>query len=412
VTNLYPDAAPPAGEHPYWRRNARTLAAGNALIGIGWTASFAFLPLIVKTMGVVHNLELWVGVMLFGYFAVSCAFTPVWGVFADHYGRKSMVLRAGFGMAAGFGLLATVSSPVAFLTVLVLTGLANGFVPAGQALVATSTPRNRVGGALALTQAGASTGNLLGPMFGAALIGMLPAMHSLFTFTSATMFAAALMVLVLVTERHARPHHALRIDLRADLKQLMRVPTLKLLYFLQVLFYFTAYGAVPIVSLYAMQLLDQKPSYGGLSTESWLAITAMAFTIASIAVLPVWGQVLNRIEPRRVLPILLAGACVTSMLIPLVRDPLELVIARVLFALFVSGLPPALIRMIRDRAPHGMEARTLSYGTAIQQMGSATAPLIAGVLAPFVGMRGFFWLASGLLLIAWVMWARRGAREC
>jgi MFS family permease len=53
-----------------------------------------------------------------------------------------------------------------------------------------------------------------------------------------------------------------------------------------------------------------------------------------------------------------------------------------------------------------MEARTLSYGTAIQQLGSATAPLIAGLLAPYLGLRGFFGLASVLLLIAWALWWR------
>jgi len=42
--------------------------------------------------------------------------------------------------------------------------------------------------------------------------------------------------------------------------------------------------------------------------------------------------------------------------------------------------------MIRDRAPQGMEARTLSYGTALQQLGSASAPLIAGIVAPYLGL--------------------------
>jgi DHA1 family multidrug resistance protein-like MFS transporter len=311
-------------------------------------------------------------------------------------------------MAVGIGLLAMTDDPVAFLIVLILTGLANGFVPAGQALVATSTPRTRVGGALALTQAGASVGTLVGPIIGAALIGMMPTMHSLFTVTSVAMFCAALLVLLVVREVHVRPQHALRIELRADLRQIMRVPDLKLLYFLEVLFASTVFGAMPIISLYTMHLIDQQPGFMGLKTETWLAITAMTFTIASIAVLPFWGRVLNRVEPQRVLKILLAGTCLTSVLIPLVRDPLELVIARVLFALFVSGLPATLIRMIRDRAPQGMEARTLSYGTAIQQLGSATAPLIAGVLAPYVGLRGFFGFASVLVLVAWVLWIRRG----
>jgi MFS family permease len=54
-----------------------------------------------------------------------------------------------------------------------------------------------------------------------------------------------------------------------------------------------------------------------------------------------------------------------------------------------------------------MEARTLSYGTAIQQVGSATAPLIAGMITPYVGLRGYFWLASALLFTGLLMWLRR-----
>lgn len=396
-----------APEHPYWRRNARALATGNLLINVGWNGAFAFLPLMVQAMGVERNLELWVGAMMFGYYGVSCVFTPVWGVMADYYGRKSMVLRAGFGMAVGFGLLSVMSNPLPFLLVLLLVGLANGFVPAGQALVATTTPRPHIGGALALTQAGASTGTLLGPLAGAALIGVLPTTHALFSFTAAVIFAASLLAFYAVRESHVRPAHAFRIDLRADVKRLLVVPELKLLYYLQVLFAFTVFGAATVVTMYTMELVAEHPGYGGLSVETWVAITAVSFTLAGIAVLPLWGRALNRHEPGRVLALLLAGACVTGVLQPLVRDPLELAVARVLFALFVSGLPPVLIRMIKDRAPHGMEARTLSYGTAIQQMGSATAPLIAGILAPYLGLRGFFWLSSGLILLGWVLWKKR-----
>ena len=388
----------------HWQRNARALAAGNLLINIGWNASFAFLPLIVQSLGVERNLALWVGAMMFGYYGVSCVFTPVWGVLADHYGRRSMVLRAGFGMAAGFGLLSATSDPLLFLIVLVLTGLANGFVPAGQALVATATPRQHVGGALALTQAGSSAGNLLGPLVGAALLAWLPTRLSLFAFTAAMMCAAGMLALMQVHEQHQRPAHALRIDLIADVRRLWAVPELKLLYYLQMLFSFTVFGASTVVSLYTMELIAGEARFAGLTEACWVAATAVGFTLAGIVVLPLWGRLLDHMPSARVLGILLAGACLTSALTPLSRDPLELTVARVLFASFVSGLPPALIRMIKDRAPQGMEARTLSYGTSIQQLGSAVAPLIAGLLTPWLGLSGFFWMCSAMLIVGWVLW--------
>ena len=410
MSNNTGDAAgsePDQPQESHWQRNARTLAAGNLLTNLGWTAGFAFLPLAVQAMGVQNNLELWVGAMLFGYYCTSCAFTPVWGVLADHYGRKSMVLRAAFGMTIGFTLLSMITDPLVFLIVLTITGLANGYIPASQALVATTTPRRHAGGALALTQAGAWAGTMLGPLAGAALLGMLPGIHALYALTAATILAAGLLALLMVREHHVRPDHALRFDFRGDLKRLLAFPELRLLYCLSLLFAFTVIGSTAVVTLFTLQMMETQPGFGGLKVETWVAITLSGFTMASIATLPVWGRVLNRHDTGRVMTVLLAGAVVTSLLLPLARDPLELTVARVLFALFVSGMAPALIRMIRDRAPKGMEARTLSYGTAIQQVGSATAPLIAGVLASYLGLRSYFWLASGLLLLGLVLWVRR-----
>ena len=398
-------------EHAYWKRNARVLATGNLLINSGWNAGFTFLPLIVYSMGVRDHLALWVGAMMFAYYGVSCVLTPVWGALADHYGRKSMVLRAGFGMATGFAMLSMVSNPLGFLLVLALAGIGNGFVPAGQALVVMTTPRQYVGGALALTQAGAVVGTLIGPLAGAALIGVLPSGSALFAFTAALIFAASVLAMTSVREDYVRPTHALQFNFIGDFRRVSALPGMKILYYLQVLFAFTVFGTLAVVSIYTMELLAERPEFGSVSVERWVAITAIAFTAGGVAMLPLWGFALNRWPAERVLAIILVGTCATSLLQPLVRDPLELTVARLLFAVFISGLPPTLIRMIKERAPSGMEARTLSYGTALQQMGSASAPLIAGVLAPYLGLRGFFWLSSALLLVGWALWARHSRAE-
>ncbi len=390
----------------YWRRNAGTMAVGNLLTNLGWTAAFAFLPLVVQDMKTGGRLELWVGMISFGYFCMSCLFTPVWGVLADHYGRKSMVLRAGLGMGVGFTLTSFVDDPLHLLLAMMLVGLANGYVPAGQVLVVTNTPRDKAGGALALTQAFAWIGHMLGPMAGAVLIGFLSQPGDLFILAGATTMSAGLLALFLVRESHVRPAHPLQFNMRADLKRLRRVPQLTLLYYMNFTFAFTVFGGNAVVSLLAIRLLEAMPGYGGYSVATWIAAPAVGFTIVSVVILPFWGRVLNRHEPARVLKWQLSGSFATSLLLPLVQDPLQLTLARVLFAVFVAGLTPTLIRMVRERAPKGMDARTLSYGTAVQQMGSATAPLVAGVMAPYLGLRAYFVLASCMLLVALVLWGR------
>ena len=56
--------------------------------------------------------------------------------------------------------------------------------------------------------------------------------------------------------------------------------------------------------------------------------------------------------------------------------------------------------------PPGMDARALSYGTALQNVGSGGAALAAGLMAPYLGLRAYFWLASGMIMVGILMWRR------
>ena len=93
-----PAASEPTEEFPFWRENMLTAFAGATLANLGFSASYPYLPLMVKEMGFTSNLETWVGLLVWLFFTFSLLVTPLWGVLADHFGKKTMVLRAGFGM--------------------------------------------------------------------------------------------------------------------------------------------------------------------------------------------------------------------------------------------------------------------------------------------------------------------------
>ena len=122
-------------------------------------------------------------------------------------------------------------------------------------------------------------------------------------------------------------------------------------------------------------------------------------------------RLLNHYDASKVLRIQLIGSLITSLLMPLVQDPLQLAIARSLFAIFITGLQPTLIRMVREKAPAGMDGRTLSYGTALQQVGNAVGPILGGLMAPWLGLRAYFIFCTALIGFALVLWLRREKGE-
>jgi len=74
------------------------------------------------------------------------------------------------------------------------------------------------------------------------------------------------------------------------------------------------------------------------------------------------------------------------------------------------GILPAVVRLIKEDAPPGMDARTLALGAALQMLGNGGGPFLAGLIAPRWGMRTFFLLNTGLIALVLALWGRRGLR--
>lgn len=381
---------------------------------IGYSAFYPYLPLIVREMGFSENLEFWVGLLAALYFATSLLFTPIWGVMADHYGRRSQVLRAGFGMAAGFVLLPYAPTLAWFLPPFLLVGACNGFIPAVVALQATNTPVRRIGTALSTLQIGAQGGNIIGPALTAFIIVLLPAYRHLFWIPAAGLFVAGTLGLFLMREVKQTISGPFRPHPIRDALQLARVPGMPALLALNFLFHYTVYGSTPVASIFTLQLLESGspsvPSAGGLTVEGWVGLVAIAIYFSSIISLPLWGWMLDRYDPQRMLAVVTATAFLGSLPLIFVQKPWQLAAARLIFGMCAAGMQPAVMRMIKLRAPAGMDARALYFGTMFQMLGNGLGPLAAGVIGPFYGLRAYFALNGALLgtgLVMWIMRLRR-----
>ena len=406
-----PQAQPATSDgerYPHWRRNMRALAVGTFCNTLGFTVCFPYLALIVQELGVTGHLATWVGVIAGGFFTVSFLLAPVWGTFADHFGRRSMVLRAGLGMSVGFALLGLSGSMAWFLPCFVLVGTCNGYVPAAIALVATNTPRRSMGRALATVQSAALVGTTCGPAVGAFLAGALPRYRDLFWVSSAMSLLAGTLALAFARETGERPPGPFRLTVLRDSRVILRVPTLWVLYLVSFLFSIAMFGSTTVIALYVLEIARDPAGLRGISLESWVGIATMALTISSAAAAPLWGRWLDRFEPGRVLALSLLTGMLASWLFPFVQSPLQLTLARLVLGACAVGIQPAAVHLIRGWSPAGMDARTLALGTGLMMLGNGAAPLLAGVIGPLLGLRAHFGFIALLLLGGLLLWALRG----
>jgi MFS family permease len=396
-------------QYPYWRRNLRVLPAANLLCGLGFFLSWPFLPLMVRGLGVQENLETWVGHMLLVFYLVSFVVNPIWGSIADHYGRKVMVLRAMLGMGCAMMLVPFASTPIWFASLFMLIGLFNGFTPAGVALLVANTPPMRIGRAVSLAQTGGMVGQAMGPAVGAMLAAAIDRQHWLFWISGGFMLSGGMLVALFVREvKHLAPG-PWRPRWLGSLRDLLAVPRIGLLYLLAFLFSVMWNGSITNISLFVLQLL--KAQRADSEAEAfWVGAAAMALAFSMLIALPVWGRVVDRIGPGRVLAFAAAATVITHLPLLVLQTPLQLVLARVAFGLTAAGMPTAVFALLRIHAPPGMDARAISYASAFQFFAMGLAPFTAGLIGPVLGLRAYFALTVLLMLGGLALWLRTDPR--
>ena len=410
-----PHPAPPAtsssGESqqfPYWRRNLQVLPFNNLLCGIGFSVAFPFLPLMVRNLGVQQNLETWVGHMMLAFYMAGFVANPIWGGIADHYGRKLMVLRASVGMGAFMLMVPFAATPLWFAFFFAMIGFFNGVVPAGMALLVANTPPGRIGTALSFAQSGAIVGHTIGPAVGSMLAVVVTQPHHLFWVSGGLMMVASVLVALFVREVKQLAPGKWRPEWIGGLRHIAAVPRMKPLYLLSMVFAMLWHGSTPVISIYMLDLLERHPSG---AEAYWIGAAALGLGVASVIALPVWGRLLDRFGPSRVLAISVGASAATHLPLLVLDTPTALVIARCAYGLCGTAMQPAILQLMRVHAPRGMDARAISYSTSFQCLAMGLAPFVAGLIGPALGLRAYFALNIAIAVGGLALWAYSARRN-
>ncbi|MCZ6615659.1 MAG: MFS transporter [Chloroflexi bacterium] len=384
-----------------WKRNLAVLWLSQACVATGFTFSFPFMPLFLQDMGLAQGGQaaLWSGIIQVSMGVGMVVSGPVWGLAADRYGRKRNVVRAMFGGGA-FMLLSAFSTKLYHLIILrFLTGLTTGSMGPAMALIASTTPRERIPFAIGILQTSFFAGNTIGPFLGG-LVADSWGLKGTFLVTGAMLSVGGVIALLFVREEFHRPSQSVSIFQRRAYANLLRLltsrelkPVLTVVFSVQVL---------PIMTFTVLPLVldDLSPLGGGSVTGVAFGIMGLTGGVGSYLA----GLLSGRVAPMRILRMAVVGAALSFA-------PLAVANSVGLFYLFLGlggafqGSMIAMTGGLVALAVSG-EEQGVAFGglQAVQVSAFSIGPLVGGAIGATAGLRWVFPVqAFGLLALSVVM---------
>ncbi|WP_088226027.1 multidrug efflux MFS transporter [Desulfosporosinus sp. FKB] len=384
---------------PIWKRNLLVCWFGMFVAGIGMSQIAPVLPLYIQHLGIhsASSIAQLSGIAFGVTYIISAIFSPIWGHFADKFGRKPMILRASLGMALVIGCMGFAPNVYVLIGLRLLQGAITGYSTACTALIATQTDKEHAGYALGTLSTGSIAGSLLGPIIGGFIeenFGFQP----VFFITGALLLIAFILTLLFVQESFVRKDKA-AIGTKAMLKN---IPEKSLTITLLVTFFAITlglYSIEPIVTVYVTHLTAGS---GHIALLAGLAFSASG--LANIIAAPRLGKLSDKIGAHKVMLVALIAAGIIYIPQAFVQNPWQLVGLRFLLGLAIAGLNPSVNTLVKKITPESLTAGVFGYTMSAGYLGVFGGSVLGGQVAAYLGIHYVFFITSALLLInaVWV----------
>ncbi len=379
--------------YTHWKRNLYTISIAQFIVMLGFSFVNPFLPLLVKQMGNYTSQDAaFLGGLATGANGLAMFFTaPLWGILADRVGRKPMLLRAQFGSALVVALMGFVPNIPILIVLRLIQGTLSGTVAAASALVAGTTPRDKLPFAMGLFMVAVFGGQSFGPILGGFVADVF-GYRAAFLMTTILLSIGGLMILFFVHEEFERRGKTQATSLASIWRLAIsrqQIPLLAAIFALNA----GPQMIAPIIPL----LCSEMETSGMPATASGLAFCLMGVVASGSSLIT------GRIGERFGLKNLLVVSCIGTGLLYL-PPILATTVAQLVILVAITGLPKG-GSITSSTTLVGLSASSTQQGVAYgiaqsaRALGSGLGPLMGGGLATLLGLRPTFAVTGGLFML-------------
>ena len=371
--------------------------------GFGVSQIFAFLPQYLTQMGVPADERLaFIGVFTSLIFIVGAPLVPLWGVWADKYSRKTVIIRSALVEAVVLCAVALSQEPWQLALSLLLVGFQLGNTGVMLAAIRDVTPRRVLGTAIGLYGAASPIGFALGPIVGGLLVdGVGLELSGVFLVSAALSLGTALLVAL---THEVRPEvvpegRVLSLAFGA-VRSVLTDPNVRRIFAI----FFVAFLANQMTRPYTPVLVEDLVGTGpGLASA--VGFVAGTAALAGALASPFGGVLGDRIGFPPVLLLGLAGGAVALALPPFAPTVGLLAVAVLVFVAFNGIVGPMVFGLLATEVPAERRSATLNLVYLPLYAAGILGPATGAVVASAVGVSGPYLAGAAALAVGAVTWA-------
>lgn len=357
-----------------------------------------FTPAFLQTIGFSKSdIDTWTGPISGIAFAIGIWFVPFWGVLADRFGRKPLILRSHYIEVVAMALAAFSHNIWLYLIARSLTGFALGNTGLMYASLTETAPENRTALALGLVNGSAPLGSLAGGLMGGWIVSQF-GVHTLFGVDAIIALITAITLTTLYRETFTpKPTPPIGTMLGDALRAVIQSPVASTIFAVSFVTSSAFFFSYPYLPVRISEIVGERAAPTAIGLTQGLAGITTFFGSA------IFGSLADKLGHRRLLIVLMFALVLLWLPLFIAQDITMLTLGWVLLNAVSPSVSSLMFAIISLNVPAEKRGSILSMIYMPLNLAFIVGPFTASFVARSGAVQNVFLVSSALMLAASIL---------
>ena len=383
-------------DYTNWKRNLTVVWISQFLAMVGFGCCMPFIPILLRENLHIDNEKLrglYVSLYYLAGMSSLCVANVVWGILADRFGRKLMLLRASYAAALFYPLLSLAPNFWILVSIRFICSFFSGTVCPAQTLLVSTTPPEKHGFVLGAISTSIWSGNMLGYLAGGVIVHYAGFKTAFFTCGIIYLISGALVHIFVKENFSYSPQKKEKV--RFSFKYLAD----PVIFWVLVMFLVMGVARRIEQPFLAMQV---ELVHGHAGAAFYTGVISASAAVGGVLSGVFIGRLCDKYQPQKlIVPLLISSTAFTLAQAYSVNIEM-LTVSRFLTYFAAGGLQPVLQVILAKSTSTELRGTFFGWSGGVSSAGGIICSFISGTLVLWTGVRSIFTAGAVILILMYL----------